>query len=167
MMETKEINIEIPSTLSPSSRIWIYQSDRLLNEEEREQVNLRGKAFAKQWAAHKVQLEADFFLLSDLFLVLAVDESAHGASGCSIDSSVQFIREMQSGFQLRLLDRLKVAIWKDGSWEIVQHTAIKTMLAEGKIDAETLTANLLVERLEDLSTRFMLPLKDSWLKKYL
>ncbi|MEQ9303133.1 MAG: hypothetical protein RJQ14_04390, partial [Marinoscillum sp.] len=91
------------------SRVWIYQSTRPFSDSEKTLISAQLDEFTKQWAAHGQQLTATYSIELDQFIVLAVDESHHQASGCSIDSSVRVIQVIEQQTGLTLLDRSKVA----------------------------------------------------------
>jgi hypothetical protein len=48
--------------------------------------------FCIQWTAHGANLKAYGEVRHHRFIVMIVDETAAGASGCSIDKSIHFIR---------------------------------------------------------------------------
>src|SRR5471030_2904253 len=94
---------------SPNSRVWIYQSDRKLDDAVVQQIQLHLSNFATQWTAHNHQLKAKAEIRYNRFLVLIVDESQAGASGCSIDKSVNFMKQVGEQFNINLLDRFNLA----------------------------------------------------------
>lgn len=105
--------------LPDSSRVWIYTADRSLSEYKTE-IDQKLKSFVSQWAAHGSQLFGDAELLNDYFVVLAVDESRVGASGCSIDSSVGFIRLLAKEYETDLFNRMNVVIRIAGENKLVR-----------------------------------------------
>lgn len=112
--------------LPDSSKIWIYQNQQAISKEDQTLIQAKLDVFVKQWAAHKVQLYGASAILEDYFIVLAVDENMTAASGCSIDSSVHFIKELEKEFKLRLFDRLNVLIQEDGEKKIVHFSDVNT-----------------------------------------
>ena len=81
--------------LPGESRIWIYQSNRKFSEEEFSEIETDLKAFVEEWAAHGTSLEASFLLKYNRFIILAVNQDVQAATGCSIDSSVRFIKQIE------------------------------------------------------------------------
>jgi hypothetical protein len=94
-------------------RVWVYLSNRLLSKEEQGGITRELKAFVAQWAAHGHQLQASAQILWNGLIVLAVDETVEPASGCSIDSSVNFIRSLGNRFNFNPFDRTVFAFLKD------------------------------------------------------
>ncbi|MDB5281320.1 MAG: hypothetical protein JWO06_395, partial [Bacteroidota bacterium] len=84
----------IQNSLPPSSKVWIYQSSRPFSQGETETIRERIKQFVAEWNSHKVGVIGDGELLYDRFIVLMADEQQVGVSGCSIDSSVHFIKTL-------------------------------------------------------------------------
>src|SRR5690554_6973471 len=91
-----------------SSRIWIYQSDRKLSDEETVEVERDVKEFVENWVAHSTPLKASYQIKYNRFIILAVDQEYHPASGCSVDSSVRIIQDLEKRFGIDLLDKMNV-----------------------------------------------------------
>ena len=72
-----------------NSRIWIYQSDRDLNESEISIINDKTTTFLDSWQAHGKDLECSYSIISRRFIVIAVNENINPIGGCSIDYSLQ------------------------------------------------------------------------------
>lgn len=111
--------------LPDSSRVWIYQNQEPISEEKQVAVQAKLDDFVSQWAAHGAQLYGASAILEDYFIVLAVDETKTSASGCSIDSSVHFIKELAKEFNLNLFDRLNVLIEENEEKKIVHFSDLK------------------------------------------
>ena len=97
-----------------NSRVWIYAADRFLKAEEEVFVKRNLDAFVDQWAAHGSELAAAGVILEHTFIVLIADESNVSASGCSIDTSVRFIKDLGKELNIDFLNRLSIVIEKDG-----------------------------------------------------
>lgn len=135
-------------------RVWVYLSNRLLTKEEQGAITRELNAFVDQWAAHGHSLKASAQILWDGLFVLAVDETAEPASGCSIDSSVKFMRSLGERFHFNPFDRTVFAYLKDDT------------LHYAKIDsADQAKAckvlNLNVSNMEDYKSRLLVPFEES------
>lgn len=113
---------QIFEQLPDSSRIWIYQNQTPISKEVQDEIQVKLDDFVRQWAAHKVQLFGASAILEDYFIVLAVDENMTMASGCSIDSSVHFIKSLEKEYRLNLFNRLNVLIEENGEKKIVHYS---------------------------------------------
>lgn len=146
------------------SKIWIYQSDRILNDEEEKEIKKSAESFVGEWTAHQQTLHAGFEIFHHIFLVLAVDENHNDASGCSIDKSVHFIRGMENQFNLSLFNRFNIAFRK-GEKIFVEslNNFLKTFKDEHLADNLPVFNNLIFTK-GDLKTKWEIPLNESWVK---
>jgi len=147
---------------SEQSRVWIYQSDRELYEDEVKQLHEILNKFAAEWTAHNHQLKAKAEIRYNRFLILIVDESQAGASGCSIDKSVNFIKRLEQEFGINLLDRFNLAFREGEKVLSAPRDEFEDLLRSGKINSNTIVYNNLVQNLEQLESKWEVPFKDSW-----
>lgn len=148
------------------SRVWIYQAARQFSEQEKELINSKLSAFCDGWNTHGNRMPTSFQILDDQILVLAVDESGLGASGCSIDSSVRTLRELENEIENNITDQGKVT-FKSNSGEINVASAlgIKSKVTSGEIDSQTLVINPQVQSKKELESVWILA-GNSWLNRY-
>ena len=76
------------------SKIWIYQSNRKFSDAEFSEIEADVISFLEKWEAHSVGLESSYQLKYNRFIIIAVNQEVQAATGCSIDSSVQFIQKL-------------------------------------------------------------------------
>lgn len=144
------------------ARIWVYQSDRRFTESEVAEIKNLTKTFIEAWTAHDKQLRASFEIRHNCFIILAVDEKEAGASGCSIDKSLNHIKKLEALFSLSLLNRLNVAYRSGGRIELCSMDNFRTLLSKGSVKPETPVFNNLVSTVAELNTAWELPLEKSW-----
>jgi len=147
---------------SGNSRVWVYQSDRKLTNSEVAQLQILIDAFASGWTAHNSQLKAKGEIRYNRFLILVVDENQAGASGCSIDKSVHFMKQIESQFHINLFDRFNLAYREGNEILSVPRHEFEDLLKQGKIDTDTIVFNNMVQNLNELQTKWEVPFKDSW-----
>ncbi len=148
--------------LPAHSRVWIYQSDRAFTADEINEINANVENFVDQWVSHNNKLAAFGKVFYDRFIVLMVDESKAGASGCSIDSSVRFIQSIESRYGVNLFDRLIFSFKQDDKVVSVPHNSFSQLFEEGKINENTLVFDNLVNIKDDFENLWLKPLKESW-----
>ena len=149
-------------TLPATARIWVYYIPRTLSAHEKEAVSHRLTAFCEGWAAHQVPLKTSFQFMYEQFIVLAVDEEYHGASGCSIDSSVKVIRELAELLQVDLFNRQYAAYWEGAHLHTLPLSNLKALA----LPADTLVCDTLATTLGDLRQKERIPAQATWLKRY-
>jgi hypothetical protein len=96
------------------------------------------------------------------FLILIVDESQAGASGCSIDKSVNFMKQLEQHFSISLFDRFNLAYRSGEEVVSVPRQQFEELLKGGQINTETIVFNNLVQNVTELQTKWEVPFKDSW-----
>jgi hypothetical protein len=158
--------IELPETYHPSSRIWIYQTDRTLSESEAESLKTDMGKFAVVWTSHNRALKAHGEVFHGRFLVLMVDESQAGASGCSIDKSVHFLQNMEDKYGISLFNRRQFAYWENNEVRSVSMEDLKTLYRAGEITGDTLVFDNLVKTKEEMENSWLKPLEASWHKRF-
>lgn len=148
------------------SRVWIYQSDRKLSDDEILKTESVIKEFVEQWAAHSTPLKASYQLKYNRFIILAVDQEHHAASGCSIDASVQVIQALEKEFGVDLLDKMNVT-YKTG--EFIAHKSLldfKKMAKEKAVNGNTIVFNNLVNTIEEFEEFWEIPAAESWHSRF-
>lgn len=147
---------------SPQSRVWIYQSDRKLTDQEVQQIQPELDRFTTNWTAHNNQLKAKGEIRYNRFFILIVDESQAGASGCSIDKSVHFMQQVQQHLGINLFDRFNLAYREGAEVLSLPRHGFEDKLKDGSINKQTIVYNNLVQNLTELETKWEVPFKDSW-----
>jgi hypothetical protein len=149
-----------------TARVWVYQADRPLTQTEIQQIDKAAEQFTAQWAAHGKSLVATHSIEYSQFLIFAVDESHHNASGCSIDSSVQFVREIENALGVSFLDRSKIAILEGDEVLLKPLTSIKASIEKGEITPKSKVVNNAVSTLKDWKDMWIQPAEESWMKRF-
>ena len=152
--------------LPESARVWIYQSDKTLESNQIDYLREQAEVFCNQWSAHSTPLKSAYKILHNKFLVLAVDEGFNTASGCSIDSSVRFVKGIEQQLGLNFFDRTQVAFLIDDNVYTTGLHTIKDEISSGKIEPETLTFNLQAQNLAEFQNNWLVPAQESWMKRY-
>jgi len=153
--------------LPPHSRIWIYQSNRELTTEEIRLIGEATREFLDNWTAHNQALNAGFEIRYNRFLILMADEKSAGASGCSIDKSVHFIKSLETKFNIDFLDRMRFAFKTNGGVEAVQKNEFEQLYKKGILNSDSVVFNNLIETKEELTGKWEIPVKNSWHQSYL
>ena len=149
----------------PASRVWVYQSSRLFTISEALQIEEMITQFAQQWDSHGIPVKAAAYLFFGQFVVLMADETATGVSGCSTDSSVRLIKEIERIFGVNMFDRLALAFIVKDRVQVLPMPQLKYAVEQGFISSDTLFFNNVVLTKEELENNWIIPAKDSWLAK--
>lgn len=152
-------------TVNPSSKIWIYQADRLFTNLECNKINTLLTNFTQNWQAHGTSLSSGFEIRYNLFLILWVDEDLAGASGCSIDASVRVIKQIEQEFGVDLFNRFNMAYKENGVVKITDRDNFEKLLTSKSIIPQTIVFNNLVNTYNDLQNNWEIPFANSWHSK--
>ena len=144
------------NTTSDQSRIWIYAAEQKLTDKQEEYIIKSISDHLQGWEAHKVPLTAGVTILEHHFIVVALDESENGASGCSIDALQNKIQEIEKEFSVSLLNRLNVFCRLDDTIKCIP--SIK--LAEN-VNQHTLFYDLTIQKKYELSN-WLKPIQEGW-----
>jgi hypothetical protein len=154
-------------SMPETSRIWIYQANRLMTENEEAVLKEKAEGFVRSWESHGSRLKADFVILHHLFLIFSVDENQHEASGCSIDKSVHFVKDVQEALGLNFFDRTLVSYFdSEARLRLMPMGQIKEEIASGDMNFNTLTFNNLVNNLQDLRANWIVPAGQNWMARF-
>ncbi len=155
-------------TLTDQARIWIYQADRILNDQEVSCISRKLEKRQEDWNTHGRPLYSEAWVEDQLFLILAIYESRQPASGCSIDSSIHFIRQIGARINVDFFDRMNFAYQdKDGQVHLTTDKEISRLYDKGLITDDTLFYDTTVHSKEKWKNKKLLPLKDSWHQRFL
>lgn len=151
----------------PESKVWIYQADRALTEQEVVLINKDALTFIDNWTAHGKLLKSQLEIFYNRFLVLFVDESQANASGCGIDKSIHFFQNLEKQLNINLMNRLLVAYKINDEVKTCSLSNFEKKIELGEITPETIVFNNLVSTKAEFESNWEIPLKNSWHSKML
>src|SRR6476660_5486150 len=128
----------IPEDFHSTSRVWVYQSNRLFTIGEAFEIEHILKEFLEQWNSHGVPVKGYANLLFGQFLIFIADETATGVSGCSTDSSVHLINQIEQQFGVRMFDRQTFAFIIEDTIQLFPMAQLDYAVTNGFINANTL-----------------------------
>lgn len=154
------------SRINPAARLWVYQANRLLTDEEVLTIEAALEPALDTWAAHGSPLLASAQVVESRFVIIAVDEDHSLPSGCSIDASTHFLQAIGRQLGTEFFDRSPAFINADGKLETVPIPGIKTAVLTGKITQETTVFNTLVSTKAEFLSDWTRQAGNTWLKRY-
>ena len=163
------MNLEYKNLLdekfSPDSRVWIYQSSRLFTLNEALAIEDLLNDFTAKWLSHGEAVKGAGYLFFGQFIILMADEKATGVSGCSTDSSVRLIKDIEQRFGVNMFDRTTLAFVVKDKVQLLPLSQLQYAFDNRFIDSHTLYFNNLVQTKAELENNWLIPIKDSWLSK--
>jgi hypothetical protein len=157
----------IPQNLSKNTRVWIYQSNRLFTLSEALQLEEALNHFGDNWLSHGAKVNASCFLFFGYFIILMADEAETNVSGCSTDSSVRFIKNIEQTYKVSLFDRTNLAFIVKDKIELLPLSQVNYAIENGYINDETLFFDNSIQDITAFKDKWLVPIADSWLGKRL
>jgi hypothetical protein len=146
--------------------VWIYQANRPLSAAEVAEVQPHLVRFVEEWTSHGQRLQASADILHRQFLVLANNEDVNSPSGCSIDASVRFVKELEQHLGVSFFDRTQLAFLQEDQVKLVPLNQVKEKIAQGEVAENSLYFDNLVSDYGKLRTAWLKPARESWLARY-
>jgi hypothetical protein len=155
------------NTLPETSRVWIYQANRSFTENEIEEIKSKLDVFIENWTAHGSDLQSGYEVKYKRFIVIALNQSLNVATGCSIDSSVHFIQQLEKEYNIDLMDKMNVS-YKQGEY-VAYKTLIdfKKMAKQRAVSKNTIVFNNLVANKAEYLENWEVPASESWHSRFL
>lgn len=152
--------------ISPEAKVWVYQSNRALTTQEVSEINHQIIEFINSWTAHQQVVKGFGEVKYNRFIVLCADSFT---SGCSIDTSVHFIKRVGALYNIDFFDRLSIAYLKDDnqSTDTFRLNKLQALYEEQKISDDTIIFNNLVANKQALLDNWQVKLADSFLAEKL
>ncbi|MDA7729066.1 hypothetical protein N8838_02855 [Flavobacteriales bacterium] len=144
------------NTLPEYSRIWVYAAEKALTTEQQNHILTYISEHLKGWNAHKVHLTAGVTILKNHFIVVALDETVNGASGCSIDTLQQTIQVLEEDLSISLMNRLNVFCKIDNKIQCIPSFKLGSMA-----NSDTLFYDLTILVKSELNT-YLKPISEGW-----
>jgi hypothetical protein len=122
--------------------------------------------FLDQWTSHQNMLMTYGNVFHRRFLAMFVDESLAGASGCSIDASVRFVKQLESHFGVSLMGRDTVAYMIDEEISTLPLNELGSAVIDGRLQADTFVFDNLVKNKDAFLKEWCKPMNESWHKRF-
>ncbi len=161
-----DLKQHLPAAFDPNSRAWVYQSSRLFLLSEALEMEELFAGFVSSWKSHGSPVKGFANLFFGRFIVFMADEKATGVSGCSTDSSVRLIKEIEKKFNVEMFNRQLLAFIVNDKIELISQAQLQYAIENKFITGNTLYFNNTILNKQQLETNWIIPANDSWLKKH-
>ena len=121
--------------------------------------------FTDSWKSHGATVKGYANLFFGQFIVLMADETIAGVSGCSTDSSVHVIKEIEKQFKVDLFDRQTLAFIIKDKVQLLPFSQLNYAAENNFINAGSVYFNNTVTTKKELLQSWLIAAKDSWLAK--
>lgn len=154
-------------SLEDTSKIWIYQSNREFSEKEVAEIRHNLENFIGAWKRHGEDLKASYQIKYNQFIVIAVDENFNEVSGCSIDASVNLIKQFEKKFAIDLTNKLNISFKDNHNINVVSMSDFQNYAKQQKITSNTVVFNNMITNKADFEQNWEVTADKSWHKRFL
>lgn len=154
----------IPENFNNNSKVYIYQSSRLLTISEALQLENLVHNFIDNWESHGNKINAYANLFFGQFIVFIAEDKDANICGRSIDALNRFMKEIEQIFSVQLLDRQTLAFVVNDKIQLLPLSQLKYGIENNFIEPDTLYFNNAIVDKEALLNNWIIPAKNSWLK---
>lgn len=147
------------------ARVWVYQANKNLTDSEVQIIQQILENQIDNWAAHGADLAGSVQVLHNRFVVVSVDEMQNQASGCSIDASTRWLKDLGAELNIDFFDR-SVAFLQNDELQTVEINKIKLLVTDDILTSNTLIFNNLVSNIKEFKDNWTVKASDSWMKRY-
>jgi len=154
------------TSLPETAKVWIYPSNRKFYDTEIDALTQKIIAFLESWKADDASFSVSYKLMYNRFIVLFAD-AADPLKHTDIDTSVEFILQLQQEYEVELLDRMNVC-FKQG--EYVQYKELKDfkkLLKNRAVTGKSIVFDSLVTTKEEFENHWEVPVAESWYGRFL
>jgi hypothetical protein len=155
----------IPSEFSHQSKVWIYQSNRMFSIAEALEIEKILNDFTNNWKSHGTPVKGFATLFFGQFIIIMADEEQTGVSGCSTDSSVRTIKNIETNFKVSMFERTNLAFVVKDKIELLPLNQVQYALDKGFLNTDTLFFDHSVQTKSELLHKWIIPIGSSWLGK--
>jgi hypothetical protein len=145
-----------------TARVWIYAADREIPNEIAIAINNKIIDFTKEWSSHQMALKATGGLLHKYFIVFVVDDGFNKPGGCSIDSSVHFVKSLGQEYGIDFFNRSIFYYLEKDSVKSIRQADLSDAVHEGKLSENTMFFDTLVQTKLEFQNNWLKPLRQSW-----
>jgi hypothetical protein len=157
------ISEHLPEDFADNSRVWIYQSNRIFFMQEALEIEPMLQQFVQEWKSHGTPVKGYANLFFGRFIILMADENATGVSGCSTDSSVRLIKEIEKKFAVNMFDRQMLTFYMKNKVEQLPLSQLNYGIENGFIKSDTLYFDNTILTKNALENNWITEVMNTWL----
>ncbi|HUH73806.1 MAG TPA: hypothetical protein VLZ75_05305 [Chitinophagales bacterium] len=143
------------------AKVWLYPSVDYFEDGIKSDIENEIKTFVTEWLSHQREVKGSSKIFADGIICLAADQTDFEVSGCSIDSSYRFIRDLEEKYKLLLFER-DLIFFKNayGGVILIKICDIDMSINNGVLTEDTPIFNLQAQNVGQLKDPWI-PIKDT------
>ena len=153
----------ISTDFNENSKVWIYQCNRLLSLTEVLSIEPLLNNFVENWKSHGAPVKGFANILFGQFMVFMADESMNAVGGCSTDTSVRLVKQIEQEFAVDFFNRQNLGFIIKDKIQVIPLQQFNYAFENGFITRETYFFNNVVTSKKELLKNWIIPVEKSWL----
>jgi hypothetical protein len=146
---------------------WFYSLANTLTPEQETALKADFDQFLSQWKTHGTPVDGMIQIRHQRFVIIQSNPAEGRPSGCSIDSLKKAVGQILNHHGLQALESSQVFFRNNGDGiQSTDFRQIPELVKSGTLSPETLIFDHSLAQSDDLS-KWEVPLKQTWLKRYL
>ena len=162
------MNYSVFPSMPETSKLLIFTSDTSLDSIFTTKFTSRLNEFLTAWSSHGSLLTADSLIIANRVLLIAIDETAANASGCSIDSLTNFIKSDGASSGVDWFNRHQVLYSPSAQttltslWQSDKLDNFITLIKDQSLSDSVYILNTTVQNLKEARESIIQPFSKSW-----
>jgi len=152
--------------ISSKSKSWIYILSKNIDKNILLDLNTFLIKICENWKSHSQITKASYVISHNRFIILFAEDN-NLISGCSIDKSNKELRKKLNQLKIDLLPNSKIGIFKKDKIEFFKKIDLIKLIKNKKILLSQNMINTTINNKESFEKKWILPLKNSWITKFL
>lgn len=163
MTETT-IHVGVPFTeIANEAKAWVYTCNQEFTDIQLAEIEKYTQIFLESWDSHGKKVKGCFQIIKNRFIAIFADTEGDTMCGRAQDSSVKFMKELEQILEVKLMDRMLVAINQNENIETLPFMELRNNIASGDISKSTLFYNGLITSKKEFLTDWERPIEGSWI----
>ncbi len=151
--------------LPANARVWLYQAERNLTEEEQTRVQSFLTSAVDSWVTHGMPMKGSVKIFFNRLIVIAADTGFQQPSGCSIDASTGWLQELGKETGINFFDR-SIGYFEDERLCFFSVFEAKKQVNAGLVQPHTRVINLQAATAHEVENALIIPASESFLNRY-
>lgn len=151
--------------LPETARVWFYQAHRDLTPQEQSILGMRLEKSLESWVTHGSPMKGSFTILHNRIVILAADIEFQTPSGCSVDSSTRWLKEIGRDFDVDFFDRC-IGYFGSNGLTFFPYYVAKKEVEKGDLKADSQIINHQISNLKELKSNLYISASESFIKRH-
>ena len=153
--------------ISENYTCWVYQIGKMITQKEKVFISKSLESFCEKWTSHNNSVKSSYVIDFDSFIILFADQRINKVSGCAIDEKSRVIRQIGNNLKIKILPYINTGVFINNKLVFLSKEEIISKLNSNEINGNSDIINITIKSKKDYEEKWILKIKESWLKNFL